>query len=104
MPGGECQRRGRHSEQRIKQRGLPLRHPLCIVTTVMPRTTALTAKPLPLAERKARLARMVKDGEISKERAALIDFREPTAKERAFAETLVPLARRFLAGRHAKAA
>ena len=70
----------------------------------MPRTTALTAKPLPLAERKARLARMVKDGEISKERAKLIDFREPSAAARQFAKTLVPAARQFLAGRHAKAA
>jgi len=54
---------------------------------VMPRQTATTAKPLPLAER-----------------AKLIDFREPAAEERAFAETLVPTARRALARRHAQAA
>ena len=71
---------------------------------VMPRQTATTAKPLPLSERQARLARMVANGEISAERAKLIDFREPAAKERAFAETLVPTARRALARRHAKAA
>jgi len=53
----------------------------------MPRQTAATAKPLPLAER-----------------AKLIDFREPAAEERAFAETLVPTARRALARRHAQAA
>lgn len=62
----------------------------------MQRQTATTAKPLPLAERKARLARMVKKGEISAERAALIDFREPTAPVRAEAEKLVPTARRAL--------
>ncbi len=71
---------------------------------VMPRRTATTAKLLPLAERQARLARMVANGEISAERAKLIDFREPTVKERAFAESLVPTARRALARRHAKAA
>lgn len=63
-----------------------------------------TANPLSVAEREARLARMVAKGEISAERAKLIDFREPTAKERAFAETLVPAARRALARRQTKAA
>lgn len=55
-----------------------------------------TANPLPVAERKARLARMVAKGEISAERAALIDFREPTAAVRAEAEKLVPMAKRAL--------
>ena len=60
----------------------------------MRRQTATTAKPLSLAECKERLARIVAKGEISAERAALIDFRELTERERAHAETLGPLARR----------
>lgn len=64
----------------------------------MTRQTASTAKPLSLAERKASVARIAKTAP-AKARAGikLIDFREPTARERAFAETLVPLARRALA-------
>ena len=63
----------------------------------MPRATATTAKPLSLAERKARLASMVGKGQISAKRAALIDFREPTAAVRAEAKKLVPMAKRALA-------
>ena len=74
----------------------------------MPRLTALTAKPLPLAARKAKLAGMVKKGEISAKRAALIDFRAPTAAVRAEAAKLVPMAKRALSraaqGREHKAA
>ena len=44
----------------------------------MPRKTAITAPPLTLEERKARVAALVKSGELSKEKAELIDFREPT--------------------------
>jgi hypothetical protein len=55
---------------------------------VEPRETSLTAKVLPIAERKARLGKMIEDGVISAERAALIDFREPTQKEREFARAL----------------
>ena len=71
----------------------------------MPSQTAMTAKPLSLAERKASVARIAATAP-AKVRAgiALIDFREPTARERAFAETLVPAARRALARGHAKAA
>ena len=71
----------------------------------MPRQTALTAKPLPLAARKALVAEVAKTASPKVRRGLkLIDFREPTAKERAFAETLVPAARRALARRHAQAA
>jgi hypothetical protein len=63
----------------------------------MTRQNATSAKPLPRAERKARLDRMVASGELSAERAKLIHLdREPTAEERAFAETLGPRARRAL--------
>lgn len=43
--------------------------------------------------RKARLAAMVQSGGITPERAALINFREPSAAALAFAETLVPMVR-----------
>ena len=66
-------------------------------SSAMPRATATTAKPLSLAERKARLASMVGKGQISAKRAALIDFREPTAAVRAEAKKLVPMAKRALA-------
>ena len=64
---------------------------------VMRRQTATTAKPLPLSERKAALAQLVKEGKVSAAGAKLIDFRELTDRERAHAETLVPKARRALA-------
>lgn len=71
----------------------------------MPRQTATTAKPLPVAERKARVAKIAATATgKAKTGMKLIDFREPTAAERAYAETLVPRARRALAKRHAKAA
>lgn len=60
----------------------------------MDNQTALTAKPLPIAKAKAGLARLVKEGVITPERAKLIDFRELTPQEIAHAETLGPLARR----------
>jgi hypothetical protein len=69
----------------------------------MQRQTATTAKPLSLAEAKAGLARLVKEGKVSAKGAKLIDFREPTERERAYAETLMPMARRALA-RNAKQA
>ena len=56
----------------------------------MPRLTAKTAKPLPLVERKARVTALVKKGILTEKQAKLIDFRQPTARERAYAETLVP--------------
>jgi hypothetical protein len=70
----------------------------------MPRETATTAKPRSLAERKASVAELVASGKLTAEQAALIDFREPTARERAFAETLVPKAQRILASKAARAA
>lgn len=70
----------------------------------MPRQTATTAKPLPLAERKAGLAALVKDGKVSASGAKLIDFRDLTERERALAETLVPMARRALARSRKQAA
>ena len=60
----------------------------------MPRQNATTAQPLPLAEAKAGLARLVKEGKVSAKGAKLIDFRELTERERAHAETLGPLVRR----------
>lgn len=68
----------------------------------MQRPTTHTAKPLPLAERKALVASVAKNA-TGKAKAGmpLIDFREPTAKERAFAKTLVPKASKALARRKA---
>ncbi len=76
---------------------------MTIEPVIMPRVTAKSAKPLPLAERKARVAALVKKGILTEKQAKLIDFREPAARERAHAETLVPAARRALA-RHKKVA
>lgn len=70
----------------------------------MQRFTATSAKPLTLAARKAELARLVKSGKITEAQARLIDLREPTAKERAQAEALLPSARAILARRRGKAA
>ena len=47
------------------------------------------AKGLPPEKRKTRLAALVASGKVSASTAGLIDFREPTASERAVAETLV---------------
>ena len=63
----------------------------------MQRLTARTAPKLTPAERKAEVDALVARGELTPERAKLIDFREPTAKERARAETLVPKGREALA-------
>ena len=63
----------------------------------MRRLTAKTAPKLTPAERKARLEVLVAKGEVSPKRARLIDFREPTARERAQAETLVSKGREALA-------
>lgn len=61
-------------------------------------STATTAKPLSLAERKASVARIAKTAP-AKVRAGikLIDFREPTARERSFGLSLEDAARRALA-------
>lgn len=66
--------------------------------------TALTARPLPVAKREARLAALVAAGKVSAKRAALIDFREPSPQARAFAETLKGKARDFLAKKRRAAA
>lgn len=64
----------------------------------MQRATAKTAKPLSLAERKASVAKIAAGAPAKvREGIKLIDFREPTPKERAYAETLVPRARAALA-------
>ena len=65
--------------------------------SIMPRRTAAASKPLSLAQRKARLSALVKKGVVTKEQAALIDFRELTDEVRAEARKLVPTARRALA-------
>jgi hypothetical protein len=64
----------------------------------MRRLTATTAPPLSLAERKASVAKIAAEASPNV-RAVLerIDFRELTAQEREFAETLVPKAREILA-------
>lgn len=54
----------------------------------MKRENAYIAKGLDEGERKARLAKMVEDGEITREQASLIDFREPSTKARQFGERL----------------
>lgn len=70
----------------------------------MQRATAIKAKVILLPERKAGLADLVKAGKITQAQAELIDVREPTVKERALAESLLPTARRVLARRGSKAA
>lgn len=68
------------------------------LSRVMPRRTAQTAKPLSLAERKASVAKIAATAPAKVRKGIkLIDFREPTAEERAFAETLAPRAREALA-------
>ena len=70
-----------------------------------PAKTAKTAKPLSVTARKAIVAKVAGNA-TAKARAGLklIDFRAPTARERAIAETLVPRARRALARGAAQAA
>ena len=70
------------------------------IFVVMPRQNAMQTKPLSIAERKALVAKVAKTatGKALKG-MALIDFREPTARERAYAETLAPRARQKLARR-----
>jgi hypothetical protein len=64
----------------------------------MTRKDARSATPLTRDQRKRRLARIVENGEISAERAKLIDLdREPSAAARAFAQKLAPHAKEFLA-------
>ena len=61
-------------------------------------STALTAKPMTHAERKACLAKYVAQGIISPEWAKLILFHKPTKRDREIAKSLVPLAVAALAG------
>jgi hypothetical protein len=63
----------------------------------MQRQTVQTATPRSLPERKAVLGRLVAEGQVSAAGAKSIDLREPTQRERSFAETLRPLAQRALA-------
>jgi hypothetical protein len=66
--------------------------------TEMFRKTAITAKPLAPAERKSSMDRIAAQTTgKARDGMKLIDLREPTAKERAFAETLVPKAKEILA-------
>ena len=61
-------------------------------------TTALTAKPLTVAERKARLAQLVAEGKVSPEHAKLIGFDDVvTDRDRAIAASLQDKARVALA-------
>lgn len=62
--------------------------------------TAMNTEPLPEVARQSLVAEVEKTASgKARSGLALIDFREPTAKERAFAETLVPRARELLARR-----
>ena len=63
----------------------------------MNRQNAISAKGLPVNERKARVAALVAEGKVSAKAAKLIDHREPSAKARAFAKTLQGRAKDFLA-------
>jgi len=64
----------------------------------MRRENAQTAKPLSLAERKASVAAIAaKAAGKAKTGMELIDFREPSEKERAIAEKLASKARQVLA-------
>lgn len=59
---------------------------------------AMTAKPLSLAQRRSSVAKIATTAPARvRVGIALIDFREPTAEERAFAETLAPKALEILA-------
>jgi len=69
-----------------------------IATAMKARSTARTAKPQSVAERKARLARLVERGEVTPEQAKLIRFDAPSEKTRATAATLKDQAAAF----HAK--
>lgn len=62
----------------------------------MSRAAATSARTLSAAQRKARVVRLVGAGKVSAKHAALVDYREPTASERALAESLVPRARKAL--------
>jgi hypothetical protein len=69
------------------------------------RKTAANAKPLSTEERKARVAEMAKTANPKVKRGlTLIDFREPTPKERAIGKSLEGLAEKALARRRSKAA
>jgi len=70
------------------------------------RQTAENTKPLSTAERKALVAEMAKTASPRARRGlAMIDFREPTPKERAIGDSLVESARRARArNRESKAA
>ena len=60
--------------------------------------TALTAKPLSVAERKARLAQLVAEGKVSPADAKLIGFSDVvTERDRAIAATLMDKAAAALA-------
>ena len=55
----------------------------------MPKSTVQTAKAAPVAERKARLQKLVSAGKLKPAQAKLIDFREPGPAQRAAAQKLV---------------
>ena len=57
-------------------------------------SSATSTKVLPVAERKARVERLVASGKLSRKQAKLIDFREPTTRERKIGESLVQRGRR----------
>ena len=73
--------------------------------SALTRRTAQTTKPLAVAARKTLVAKVAKTA-TAKVRAGLklIDFRAPTAHERAAADALAPIARRALARKTADVA
>jgi hypothetical protein len=66
------------------------------LSAIVSRQKAISVKGLSIAERKARVAALVAEGKVSAKHAAMIDYREPTASERAIAERLAPGARKAL--------
>jgi polyhydroxyalkanoate synthesis regulator phasin len=62
----------------------------------MSRQTALTAKPLSVEERKAKLSEMVRQGKLTEEQARLVDFRDVPEAIFEEARKLGPAAKRAL--------
>jgi hypothetical protein len=89
-----------------KERSISFAQALVHIGDVMNRATSLTAKPLPLAERKSILAELMEKAPTDKIRRGMarIDLdRALTPREIAHAKTLVPLARECLARTNGRA-
>jgi len=60
----------------------------CVQLSRMSRPAASAAKPRSITARKAGIAALVATGKLTKKQAALIDVREPSAREREIGERL----------------